>query len=229
MEWNWISNFTKLHCESCTVVALIRLLYMQISATIFFWQQCRCWWNIILFCNNVFHCNLWQTWQWPFVPSCYNPVSRISTLRDEKKTELIYLVRKILYKNYGSVTFAGKKLDPFRPHPMLFYRPPLIGRLLLSLYCHWSSVIWPPVIWWALAMNHRFLQWLATPHQWVIPPSQGYIIVHGLCYRPQNYIIVHMAMLSSTGLCYRPQGYVMVQRAMLSSTNLTFLALLTIT
>ena len=126
-------------------------------------------------------------------------------------------------RSIGPVTLAGKKLDSFRPPPMLCYRPHLFCHLLLSLYCHWSRVFWPPVIGWAFAKSHGFLQWLARPHQWVIPPSQGYVIVHsamlssrGLCFHPKVYVIVHRAMLSSTGLWYRPNGYFIVHRAMLS-------------
>ena len=77
----------------------------------------------------------------------------------------------------------------------------------LLFYCHWSSVFWPSVIGWAVAMSH----------QWVILLSFTKLHYRP-CYRPQSYVIVHVvvhramlsSVLSTTELCYLPQSYVIV-------------------
>ena len=88
----------------------------------------------------------------------------------------------------------------------------------LLFYCHWSSVFWPSVIGWAVAMSHQWVILLSFTKLYYCP-----------CYRPQSYVIVHViahramlsSMLSSTELCYRPcylpQSYVIFHRATLSS------------
>ena len=120
--------------------------------------------------------------------------------------------------SFGSVKFLGKKGSL-----QTIFQLPVIGRLFVIALCHWSSVFWPPVICWALAMSHQWVIMLSSTELCYRP----YVIVerallpsNGLCYLPQSYNIVHRAMLSSTELCHCPKGYVIVH--MLSSTELCY-------